>query len=188
MAIPIALFIALHFFTGQGNFGYRQAVAVEPKIITVKDVLHKLSPSDAIALFGREHLLDSSVSAMTDPAMKWHERFLDSMLGRHKITPATFTQMVFAPVNFEGINAKVTILFGEDSSFGARVSIPYPIRLRSKATLDDFNNLRTNIAKSLGQPSVSTETYIDYMVNGHQSLLGNLRDGSITINLWRLEP
>jgi hypothetical protein len=125
---------------------------------------------------------------MTDPSMEWHERFLDSVLGRHKTTSATFTQMAFAPVNFEGINAKVTILFGEDSSFGATVSIPYPHKLRSSATLDDFNHLRSGITKSLGEPSVSTEAYINYMRNDHQLLFGNLKDGVISINLWRLEP
>jgi hypothetical protein len=184
MIIPFALFIALHFFAGQEISGPQ--ITAQPKTVTVKDLLHKLSTSDAMVLLGREHLLDSSVSFMTDPSMKWHERFLDSTLGRHKITPVTFTQMAFAPVIFEGISAKVTILFGEDSSFGATVSIPYPHKLRSGATVEDFDKLRVSIAKSIGEPTVSTEMYIDYMVSGTESLFGNLKDGVITITIWRL--
>ena len=82
--------------------------------------------------------------------------------------------MVFAPVTVEGSSAKVTILFGVDSSFGATVSIPYPNRLHAPATIDDFKRVSKSIAKSIGEPSVSTEAYIDYFVNGNQSLIGKL--------------
>jgi hypothetical protein len=184
MFIPFALFIALRFFAASSC--YHQQIISTPKTVTVKDLVHKLSTSDAIALFGRNHLLDSSIFNLTDPSMKWHERFLDSTLGRHKITPVTYTQMSFAPVIFEGISAKVTILFGEDSSFGATVSIPYPHKLRSGATVEDFDKLRANIAKSIGEPTVSTEMYIDYLVSGTESMFGELKDGVITITIWRL--
>jgi hypothetical protein len=187
MVIPIALFIALHFFGGQHAPVYSPPDA-EPKAVTVNDLTRKLSIASAVALFGRKQLLDSSLTPLTDRMMKWHEHFLDSALGRHNPTPAKFTQMVFAPVLFEGLSAKVTILFGPDSSFGATVSIPYPVRLHAPATAEDFKRVSKNIAKSLGEPSVSTEMYIDYMVNGNQSLFGNFRDGVITINLWRLGP
>jgi hypothetical protein len=187
MFITIALFIALHFFGGQHTSVYSPPDA-GPKAVTVTDVTCKLSTSSAVALFGRKNLLDSSLLPLTDRMMKWHEHFLDSILGRHNPTPAKFTQMVFAPVLFEGSSAKVTIFFGPDSSFGATVSIPYPARLHAPATGEDFKRLCKNIAKSLGEPSVSTEMYIDYMVNGNQSLFGNFRDGAITINLWRLAP
>jgi hypothetical protein len=187
MYIPIALFIALHIFAGHGIHGTARTDPA-PKSITVKDLFRKLSTSGAIALFGREHLLDSSVSPLTDRSIKWHEHFLDSVLGRHKRMPATYTQMVFAPVTVEGRSAKVTILFGVDSSFGATVSYPYPVRLHSPATIEDFRRVSKSIETSIGEPSVSTEMYIDYFVNGNQSLIGSLKDGAITITLWRLGP
>ena len=184
MLLPIALFIALHLFSGP-PFSEESSA---PKDVHVKDLLRKLSSREALSLMGRDHLLDSSASDPTDPSIDWHERSLDSTLGRHPATLPRVIQMTFAPVNFEGIPAKVTILFMGDSSFGATVSSPYPLRLRSRATLDDFNLVSKNIAKSLGEPSVSTGNYIDYMVNGLQSLFGSLKDGTITINLWRLGP
>jgi hypothetical protein len=184
MFIPFALFIVLHFFAGPGNDHLQ--ITAQSKMVTVNNLIHKLSISDAEALFGREHLLDSSVSDLTDQSMKWHERFLDSMLGRHKATPPKFTHMAFAPVIFEGMSAEVTILFGEDSSFGAMVSIPYPHKIRSTVTVQDFDKLRANIAKSIGEPTVSTEMYIDYIVNGSESLFGSLKDGVITLTIWRL--
>jgi hypothetical protein len=187
MFLPIALFIALHFFAGQRVSGHPSPDA-GPKSVTVKDLTRKLSTSSAVALLGRKLLLDSSLLPLTDRMMKWHEQFLDSILGHHDPTPAKFTQMVFAPVLFEGASAKVTIFFGPDSSFGAMVSIPYPVKLHAPATVDDFKRVSKNIAKSLGEPSVSTEAYIDYMVKGNQSLFGNLRDGVITITMWRLAP
>jgi hypothetical protein len=187
MVIPIALFIALHFFAGQ-RVSRHPSPDAGPKVVTVKDLTRKLSSSSAVALFGRNQLLDSSLLPLTDRMMKWHERFLDSMLGHHNPTPAKFTQMVFAPVLFEGASAKVTIFFGPDSSFGAMVSIPYPLRLHAEATIEDFDRLRANIAKSMGEPSVSTQDYIDYMANGNQYLFGNFREGAITISIWRLGP
>lgn len=187
MIIPIALFVALHFFAGPQIAVYAPPGA-GPKAVTVKDLTRKLSTSGAVALFGRTQLLDSSLLPLTDRMMKWHERYLDSVLGRHNPTPAKFTQMVFAPVMFEGASAKVTIFFGPDSSFGATVSIPYPVRLHAPATRDDFDRLRANIAKSLGEASVSTEAYIDYMSKGNQFLFGTFKDGTITLNLWRLGP
>jgi hypothetical protein len=184
MLLPIALFWALHFFAGQGF----AEVSTAPKSVHVKDVLRKLSSRETLALMGRDRLVDSSVSTLKDPSIKWHERYLDSILGRHRATLPRVIQMTFAPVNFEGIPAKVTIFFADDSSFGATVSSPYPLRLGSRATLEDFNLVSKNIAKSLGEPSVSTGNYIDYMVNGLQSLFGSLKNGTITINLWRLGP
>ena len=82
MFIPIALIIALHFFVSLENFETPQRDPA-PQTVTVKDLFRKLSTSDAIALFGREHLLDSSVSPLTDTRIKWLERFLVSGLGRH---------------------------------------------------------------------------------------------------------
>ncbi len=139
-------------------------------------------------MMGREHLVDSNVSPLTDPSMVWHVHFLDSLLGRQRTGPLVLTQMVFAPVIFEGVTAKVTILFGPDSSFGARVVSPYPFRRQSPATLDDFKNMSRNIQKSLGEPNVYSGAYIDYMDQGREFVLGNLRDGTITVNIWRLHP
>ncbi len=181
MLLPIALFFALHFFAGQGF----SEVSAAPKSVHVKDILHALSIRDALALLGRKHLVDSSAADLSDPSIEWHERFLDSTLGRRPATLPHVTQMVFAPVLFEGFPSKVTILFMDDTSFGATVLIPSPPKIGSIATVEDFNKLRKNIAASIGEPSVSTERYIDYMMNGMQSIFGTLKDDRITITLWR---
>ena len=182
MLQQIAFFIALSIFTANG-FGEISHPPAQPKQIIVTDLLHRLSCSEAIALFGREHLIDSSLSDATDPSLGKQGRSKDPASGRNTASKLSLKQLVFAPVTFEGFPAKVTIFFDGDSSFKATVSVPYPLKLRAGATLGDFTKLGANIAKSIGKPTVSTETYIDYITNGHQYVFGNLKDGLITIDI-----
>jgi hypothetical protein len=172
MLKPIAFFISFTIFATQGIGGISHPPA-EPKHIIVKDLLHKITLHGAIALFGREHLIDSSLSDVTD-----RSNGEQGTSSKHNLK-----QFVFAPVTFEGVSAKVTVFFNGDSSFKTTVSIPYPLKLRAGATLDDFHKLGARIETSVGKPTVSTEMYIDYMKNGTQYLFGKLKDGLITIDI-----
>ncbi len=189
MLTSIALFISLCFISFQGISAVPSPVGKvthAPKRVSVNDLFHRRSQREAIALLGRKYLLDSSHTELTDPAMKWSEHLLDSTHYRNKAGKSSITQLVFAPVIFEGDSAKVTILFLDTTSFGAIVSVPYPPKLHSQLTDDDFSKIAVNIQKSMGLPTISTGRYIDYVVDAHQSLFGQLRDGIITINIMQL--
>lgn len=185
MFLSIAFYLVFHVYTWHGTPNGHSEFA-KPKGATTKDLLRKLSRREAVNLFGEKYLIDSSSYVPPSAAVDWHERLLDSLLGRKKSNPIRFRQVVFAPVMFEGEAAKVTILFFEDTSYGAIVEMPYPFRLRSHATPEDFDRLRENIVNSIGEPTVSTETYIDYMEHGTQTLFGTFKDGKIAIDLWRV--
>ena len=152
--------------------------------ITAKDVMKKLSKKNAIAFFGKKSLINSSEKIDESPALTWHERRIDSLMGHPKERPK-FTKLDFGPVHFEGESAKVSMLFANDSSFGAMISIPYPVKLGKQATGDEFHFVTRNIAKSIGDPSVSAPNYVDYMTDGQQSLFGEFKNGSISIMAWR---
>ena len=171
MLHPIAFLIALTIFATQG-FGGISHPLPDPKQIIVKDLLHKLSLPGAITLFGRQHLIDSSLSDAKDPSPK------QGTASKHNLK-----QLVFAPISFESFPAKITVFFDGDSSVKATVSTPYPLKLHAGATLDDFHRLGARIETSVGKPTVSTEMYIDYMRNGDQYLFGKLKDGLITIDI-----
>ena len=151
----------------------------EPKNIHVGDLLHKLTRAQAIQLLGREHFIDSvsGINKANDVGPVHNE----------KSVPSEWIN--FGYLTFEGFSSEVMILFAQDSSTMVRVSVPYPMRIGHSATLQDFNAIAKNIAKTLGEPTVSTEAYIDYMLAGMQSVFGQFKDGAITINIFpRIGP
>jgi hypothetical protein len=171
-----------------------------PKDISISTLMHRMSRADLVKLLGKDNLIDSSVAPSKNPSVDWHKYLKDSLLHPKNPNPETrpmfFKTLVFAPVQFEGFSTICEALIVDDSvmSFnlylpyhahtGAKPEAPYALHHFVNATLDDFNKVGDNIAKSLGLPSVSTETYIDYMVNGMQSVFGSLKGSNITISIY----
>ena len=86
------------------------------------------------------------------------------------------------PVLFENQQAIDGAMLQGDTAIGFTVTIPR----RGTATIDDFTKLRRSIADEIGEPTAYTDTYIDYMLHGMQTVFGVFKDGSIRIDIFRL--
>jgi hypothetical protein len=183
----MAFFSALWLFIGPQS-GRTLHSPEQPKLITISDLVRPLSLKEAIALFSREHLIDSSLITDASSSMDTRQRSTNSS---PKTTPnlSPRTQLVFAHVLFEGMPAKITVVFGDSGmSVSSEVSEPYPRKLGTNASTDDFAKIAASIAKEIGLPTASTLMYIDYMKGSRQWILGKLQNGVITINIWRVDP
>ncbi len=162
---------------------------MQPKLITISDLVRPISQKEAIELFGREHLIDSSLISDASSALDTRQRSVNSPLGKSTPNPRPHTQLVFAHLLFEGMPAKITVVVGDSGmSVSSEVSAPYPRKLGTNASTDDFAKVAASISKEIGLPTASTLMYIDYMKGNRQWILGKLQNGVITINIWRVDP
>jgi len=189
------------FFALLLSLSFQSAIARidGPKDISIKSLMHRMSREDLVNLLGPENLIDSSMAPAKNPSVDWHKYLKDSLV--HTKTPNPETQplfiktLVFAPVQFEGFPAICEALVMGDSVMsynlylpyhahsGAKPEAPYALHNFVRATFADFNKVTENITKSIGEPSVSTETYIDYMLNGMQTVFGTFQGNNITITI-----
>ncbi len=142
----------------------RSAVAAPtPKSVTISQLQKRMSHAELISLLGREALKDSSYTPSPD-------------------TSLNVRMLRFMPVVFENQQASVSAMLKDDTAIGFSVTIPR----RGKATIEDFTRLRRSIADEIGEPTAYTDTYIDYMLKGMQTVFGVFKDGTIRIDIFRL--
>ncbi len=171
-ARKIAILIAFLAITFQSAF----ARIAGPKDIPISSLMRRMSLPDFVKFVGPETMLDT----VLEPAEK-----------------GKFIRIVrFAPVIFEGFLSICEATLSNDTVISINMYLPYRVhrggikpeqpyaeRRFINATLDDFNKVSDNIAKSLGLPSVYSQTYIDYLENGKQLVFGSCKEGNITITI-----
>ncbi|MDP4200819.1 MAG: hypothetical protein Q8922_10550 [Bacteroidota bacterium] len=130
------------------------------KPVTVSQLLKRMSRTELFALLGRETLTDSANSQSPDSGLR-------------------IVMLNFKPVLFEGQQAAVSAMLKDDTLITVAVSIPR----RGMATIDDFTKLKSDIVREIGDPTAYTDTYIDYMMKGMQSVFGSFKDGKIKVDI-----
>jgi hypothetical protein len=132
--------------------------ADSPKIVTAASLLHRLTRTELEAMIGKKSLIDSGFVPDGKSALRMY---------------------AYVPVNFEGQMSRLRATFANDTVKVFTLTIPR----RGKATGDDFSKLSSTLSKEIGEPSVTTNNYIDYLLDGAQPLFGVLKDGVITITI-----
>ncbi|HEY3875911.1 MAG TPA: hypothetical protein VGM92_10565 [Candidatus Kapabacteria bacterium] len=186
MFLTLAIFLAFGWTGGQKpNTLFSKITAV-----TIHDLEKPRSRTETLAFFGSKNIVDSTQELASnqeiasDRATIWRENALRANRKKAHLKAPKFITMSFGNILFDGSLSKVTMLYADDSAFGAVVSIPYPLHFGSQATKEEYDRLSRNIAKEIGEPSIATANYIDYLSNGEQTLFGEYKDGKITITIW----